>query len=424
MRPFIIAVLHLIARRVIAKYHPLVIGVTGSYGKTSAKEAIAAALSPHYAVRKSPRSYNNEFGVPYTILGVIPGRNAWRTWLRAVRNGLRLLLIRQSYPTVLVLEIGDDRPGDVGRLLKLAKLDVGVLTSIGPTHLTHYQTVEKVFDEESKLITTLGSHAWAILNGDDPRVRGLAEVAMCRIVSYGCSGLVAVRGVDSAPAKNEHGEWGMAMQLQFQAQVIPVFIPGVIGRPVVSAALAGAAVATALKLDLVEMADGLRSYDPPPGRMRLIHGRHGSLLIDDSYNSSPDACVAAIESLRLFPAEGKRYALLGEMAELGETSEAAHRGLAQTLIDNQIDVFVAVGKSMHLAANEVRQRGLDTRNIHEFRDPRSAAEWLLTQLQAGDTVLVKGSQVSRMEKAVKVLMRDPPQAAKLLVRQDRKWLAT
>ncbi|MBI5405136.1 MAG: hypothetical protein HY976_02820 [Candidatus Kerfeldbacteria bacterium] len=424
MRPLIIAVLHLIARRVVAKYHPLVIGVTGSYGKTSAKEAIAAALSSHYVVRKSPRSYNNEFGVPYTILGIVPGRNAGRTWWRAIRYGLRLLLTRQPYPTVLVLEIGDDRPGDVGRLLKIAKLDVGVLTGIGPTHLAHYRTVDNVFEEESKLITTLGPHAWAVLNGDDSRVRGLAELAMCRIVSYGHSEFVAVRGVDSAPAKNEHGEWGMVMKLQLQSQVIPLFIPGVIGRQAASAALAGAAVATAMKLDLLEVADGLRSYDPPPGRMRLLPGQRGSMLIDDTYNSSPDACVAAIESLRLFPAAGKRYAVLGEMAELGTTSESAHRGLAQTLIDNQVDVFVAVGKSMHLTADEVRKLGRPTDAIHEFRDPRSAAEWLLTQLQPGDTVLVKGSQVSRMEKAVKILMREPQQAASRLVRQDRKWLAT
>jgi len=423
MRQLAIWVIQSLAERVLRRYHPLVVGVCGSYGKTTTKEAVAAALSSVYRIRKSPRSYNNELGVPYTILGVEPGRSGWRTFLRAVRIGLLLLTSRRPYPTVLVVEFGDDRPGDLAQLLKIVPLNVGVLTSVGPTHLRQFGTVERVFEEESQIVTSLGQRGWAILNSDDNRVRSLGETVMSRIVSYGFGGQSAVRCLDAANAKSENGSWGMAVMIQFQKQQVPVFLPGVTGRQSVYPALAGVAVGIAFGLDLVDVSQGLLTYVPPPGRMRTLPGVKRTTLIDDSYNASPDAVTAALEALREFPAEGKRFALLGEMADLGAATEGAHRGLARHLIDDAIDIFVAVGEKMKDAADEARRLGMTEERIFTFDDPVSAARFIQDRLSPGDAVLIKGSQVSRMEKATRELMAEPERAHELLVRQDRKWLA-
>lgn len=422
MKQLAIRLLHALAQRVLQKYHPLIVGVTGSYGKTSAKEAIAAALSEAYQIRQSAKSFNNDFGVPFTILGVSPAGGAYLRMFHALRNALQLLRSRQPYPTVLVLELGDDRPGDLAKLLQFIRLDVGVLTAIGPTHLQRFGTVDAVYEEESQVITTLQEHAWAVLNCDDGRIRPLIEQAMCRTVSYGFSGDVAVRCLDVAVAKAENGEFGLTMKILFCGNEIPVFVPGVAGDHSAYAILAGVAVGIVFKLDLVEIADGLRSYQPPPGRMRLLPGVKRTRLIDDTYNSSPDAVFSALEALRRFPTEGTRYAVLGEMADLGASSEDSHRAVGQVLIDNEIDIFITVGEKMKSAAKEAVKLGMPESRIFSFDNPIAAARFVQERFKTNDVVLLKGSQVSRMEKAVKELMAEPEQAEQLLVRQDGKWL--
>ena len=425
MKRLAFALLSDLARRVINKYHPQIVGVTGSYGKTSTKEAIDAVLSEVYEVRSSTASFNNELGVPFTVLGVPGGTTSGTARVfKAFWNGVVLLATRAPYPTVLVLEMGADRPGDIARLLGLAPLTVGVLTSVGPTHLQRFGSIENVFTEKSQLATELSDRGWAILNGDDGRVRSLGDVAPVRIVSYGFQSGVAVRCVDAAPSRSEAGEWGMLLNIEFVNHAERVFVPGVTGRHSAYAALAAFSVGIAYHLDLVEIADGLKKYQPPPGRMRVLPGVKRTVLIDDTYNSSPDACIAAVDALREFPVEGKRYALLGDMADLGIATEQGHRAVGKEIADEQIDVFIGVGEAMRKAADEARAQGMDTDRVFSFDDPFSAARFVKERMKQGDTVLLKGSQLSRMEKAVKELMAEPERAEELLVRQEPKWLKT
>src|SRR5205085_1923328 len=149
---------------------------------------------------------------------------------------------------------------------------------------------------------------------------------------------------------------------------------------------------------------------PPPGRMRVLPGLKETTLIDDSYNSSPDACVAALESLKEFQSSGRKFAVLGDMADLGPTSEAAHRGLARTVIDEHVDVLVTVGLTIASTSDEARKLGMPGDRILHFDDPIEAAESVLKWLHPGDVILVKGSQVSRMERFVKNVMAEPQRA--------------
>lgn len=419
-----LGLLRRLSRRVFKRYQPQVVVITGSYGKTSTKDAVAAVLRQAYVLRSSPKSFNNEYGVPFTVIGAPDAGHPIVRWSMAFWLAFKLLVSRQPYPSVLVLEFGGDKPGDIKDLLKLVVADIGVVTSIGPTHLERYKSVATVYAEESLVATTLNQHGWAILNCDDPFVRRLCEQSPCRIVSYGFSAGVAVRCMDAAPAQGSKGEWGMMLKIRFGQDEFPVFLPGVTGRHSAYAALAAVATAVALHLDEVEITQGLQEYDPPPGRMRVLPGIKRTWLIDDSYNSSPDAGVAAIDALREFPAEGKRYAVLGDMVDLGSATESSHRRVGQEIVDEDVDVFVAVGESMQAAASEARARGMPKDRIFTFNDAATAGRAVQDMIKEGDVVLVKGSQVSRMEKVVKELMAEPERAGELLVRQDARWLRT
>lgn len=424
MHRLIRALLTTLARRVIRRYVPHVVGITGSYGKTSAKEAIAAVLGYRYNVRRNAKSFNNEYGVPFTIIGVGESGGGVRRVLAAVIHGLRLLWTRAAYPTVLVVEMGADRPGDIARLVDLVPVTVGVLTSIGPVHLRQFGTVDAVFAEKSLLATAIPPTGWAVLNGDDRRLCSLAEAAPVRIVSYGYQSGVAVRCLDAGVGTAADGTIGMLLTLAVGVQSVPVFLRGVVGRHTAYAALAAAATGIAFSMDLVDIAAGLRMFEPPPGRMRLVSGIKQTTLIDDTYNSSPETCTAALEALREYPAEGRRYALLGDMADLGTATEPAHRGVGTTVVEEQIDVLVTVGEKMKYAADEARKTGMREGLVFSFDDARSAARFVQERIRPGDAVLIKGSQVMRMERAVEELMAEPDKAASLLVRQDPKWKRT
>lgn len=426
MRRIASQLLRLFTRRVLRRYHPDVIGVTGSYGKTSTKEAIAAVLSSAYVVRQSAGSFNNEFGLPFTVMDVSPElASGFRRWLQAIINGIKLLLTDQPYPTALVLEMGADRPGDIKALTALTHISVGVLTGVGATHLQRFGTVDAVLAEKSLLMTAVNARGWAVLNGDDPRVRTLAEVAPARIISYGFDGGCAVRAVEAAPSRDEStNEWGMLIKIDFNRQQFSVFLPGVAGRHSAYAALAGVAVGVAYHLDVVEMVEGLRRYVPPAGRMRVQSGAFNTTLIDDSYNSSPDAAAAAIQALREFPAEHRRWAVLGDMAELGAATESAHRAIGKVIVDQQIDELVVVGDHSRATLAEAVANGFPAGRAHYCKDSEAAATWLREHVQPGDVLLVKGSQASRLEKVTKALLADQSKAGELLVRQYGGWLKT
>lgn len=416
--------LHAFARRVVRRYRPHVVAVTGSYGKTAAKEAIAAALGRLYNVHAGAKSFNNELGVPFTILGVQGGDTVTGVSrvVQGIWRGLWLILTRQQYPAVLVVEMGADKPGDLKISLDLAAPSVAVITGVGPTHLMQFGSVENVFAEKSLVASAVPEGGWVVLNGDDPRVRTLAEHTGAAIVSYGFSGGVAVRCVDAANAKADDGVPGLLLTVQYNREKIPVFVPGVTGTQSAYAVLAAIACGIAFRMDLPDIIDGLSDYAPPPGRMRVIAGINGSMLIDDSYNSSPDACLSAIEALRQFPAEGRRIAVLGEMADLGSAAVSSHRTIGRAVVENGIDALVCVGGVARAFADGARGAGMPDAALMYAHSPREAAELVRGTLRKGDTVLLKGSQVSRMERATASLMAEPGFAKAQLVRQDAKWL--
>ncbi|MDO8598502.1 MAG: cyanophycin synthetase, partial [bacterium] len=215
---------------------------------------------------------------------------------------------------------------------------------------------------------------------------------------------------------------GVAFKVVAGGSAVPVHLTGCIGRGHASAALAAAAVGVALDMHLVEIAHALAAYEPPPGRMRLLGGVKRTLLIDDTYNSSPLAVAVALEALADMVTEGRRFALLGDMLELGPLTEHAHQHVGELIASRGITYLVTVGEAMRHAARGARAAGMPDDHVLEFHTAIEAARFVQDLLQPNDVVLVKGSQGMRMERAVAELMAEPLRASELLCRQDDEWL--
>jgi len=427
------AVLSYLARAVIHRQRPFIVGVTGSVGKTSVKEAIRAVLAVERSVRSAPKNYNNEIGFPIAIIGGhAPGRSPWR-WVSVIARGIGLAITRTlRYPESLVLEYGADHPGDLTVLTRIASPSVGVITAVGPAHTEYFRTVERVIAEKRRLIVALPRDGIAVLNRDDENVYAMRDRTHARVVTYGFHPESDVRGVEYQVTYEQGSgvrgqvsgvvSTGIAFKVVAGGSTVPVHLMGCIGRGHASSALAAVAVGTALEMHLVEIAHALAAYEPPPGRMRVLGGVKHTVLIDDSYNSSPLAVAVALEALAEVATEGRRFVVLGDMLELGPLTEHEHEHVGELVASRTFEYLVTVGEASRHTAAGARAAGMPTDRVLEFRTAPEAARYVQDLLQPGDVVLVKGSQGMRMERVVKELMTEPLRAADLLCRQDEEWL--
>ncbi len=428
----IVFILTLQARMVLRKYKPRIVAVTGSVGKTSTKDAIYAVLTPLGRVRKSEKSFNSEIGLPLAILGL---SNAWSNplrWLSNIVDGLSLIVFPAQYPEWLVLEVGADRPGDIRRVVEWLPVDIAVITRLPevPVHVEYFDSPEEVVEEKAALIRALRPGGALVLYGDDERYAALASRLSALPAQAGASGLVTTFGF--APGCTVRGEdlqllvdaagfpEGMRADLLAGEEHVGVRVMGVAGAHALLPAIAAAATGLAAGRTLAQCAEALRAYEVPPGRMRLIPGMKGTLIIDDTYNASPAATLAALDTMALFPKKGKRVAVLGDMLELGRHSVVEHRKLG-TRAAEIVDLLITVGFRARDIAEAALDEGLPEQNILQFEDIEKVGEALQGLLQEGDCVLVKGSQSMRMERIVEEVMVDPGRASELLVRQDAEW---
>ncbi|MFC1721894.1 UDP-N-acetylmuramoyl-tripeptide--D-alanyl-D-alanine ligase [Patescibacteria group bacterium] len=420
-------ILRVYARHLLKRKKPLVVGVTGSVGKTSTKEAIAVVLVSKYKTWQSQKNYNNELGVPLTILGLETGGRSIAHWIGNLIQGLFIALFVSKYPQALVLEMGIDRPGDMDYLLTIVRPQIAVLTAIGPTHLEYFDSVKHITEEKGKLAQTIRKGGTAILNSDDERVRKLGEDLRCRVLTFGFHEKADVRGtvsetglvVDSdkwlqAP---DAGRVGISFKVEYNGQSVPVRLPGV-GLPTAYAALAAAGVGLSQKMNLVKISSALRQFQPLPGRMRLIEGVKRTMIIDDTYNSAPASALAALNFLNEVHCSGAKVAVLGDMLELGIYTEEGHRQVGHQAA-KVVDYLVTVGRRAKFIAQAAREAGLS--RVREFDTYTGVGEYLENQLNEFDVTLVKASQGIRLEKVVKEIMAHPEKASKLLVRQSKRW---
>lgn len=413
LRSYLIRRLEDRVRRLLTARRPIVVAVTGSVGKTSAKAAIAEVLQAKYRVMVSQSSYNSEIGLPLGFFGMevpSPLYNLWG-WSRLFARMDRMI---KDYPyDIAVVEMGADRPGDIKHFLTYVTPDIGVLTAVGPTHLELFGTVEKVFAEKWQLADAA---KFVIYNADDARLRaGASKLPHTRALGYGLTA-GGVRADSVARSKE-----GLSAMFSLAGKKSLVAVP-VVAQTSLYSLLAASAVGLHLGLTRTQILAVLKQAKPLKGRMNPIPGRKNSLILDDSYNSSPAAAEAALQTLAEY-APRRRIAVLGSMNELGGYSAEGHRRVGKAAASS-CDLLITIGQEAKKHLAKAAASRLKSGQVHSFTDPYAAGDFLAQNLEQGDVILVKGSQNGVFaEEAIKPLMQRPQIAPTLLVRQSPDWLS-
>ena len=426
MRQILQFKLKLLAKLIVRKYKPHIIGITGSIGKTSSKEAIVTVLDGRFRVRASFKNYNNELGLPLTIIGHESAGRSLSGWLSVFAKAWRLIFIKdKNYPEILVLEMGVDRPGDMAYLCSIATPEVGIETAVSYSHLEFFGSVNNIKKEKQVLIENVDNKGLSVLNYDNELTREMAEVSRAKVITYGLHEGASLQAQDISYnfSKGDYDLSGLHFKMSYDGSIVPVFMKNVLSEPAIYAALTGAAVGLHFGMNLVEVAGALNNFNLPVGRMNLLAGLKHTFIIDDTYNSSPEACIAALNVLGniRISEDGKKYAVLGDMMEIGDYTEDGHKLVGQKIAELKIDYLVAVGERAKFIATGAKEAGLSEDNIFRFERTKEAGEFLLDKINNGDVILAKGSQSMRMERIVKILIAEPERAKELLVRQGSEW---
>jgi UDP-N-acetylmuramoyl-tripeptide--D-alanyl-D-alanine ligase len=371
-----LAALQQVARFWRRKLDLRVVGITGSVGKSTTKEVIAEVLSQRYRTLKSPGNLNNEIGLPLTILRLGTG------YERAV------------------LEMGFYVPGEIAFLCDIALPQIGVVTNIGTVHAERAGSQEVIARGKSELVQALPASpdGVAVLNYDDPWVRPMAEKTKARIFYYGLDPDADLWADDVEGLGLE----GIRFRLHYRKETLHVRVP-MIGQHSVHAALRAAAVGLVDGLTWQEIISGLRSSHTQL-RLVAVRSQSGALLLDDTYNASPESTLAALNLLSEL--DGRKVAVLGDMLELGPYEQQGHK-LVGVRAAEVAEMLVTVGERGHMIAAAAHRAGLRSDKVVEFENTEQAVEWLRDHLTGKDVVLVKGSHGIRMDRIVTALEIHP-----------------
>lgn len=425
-------VLLILVKAHIKRYKPLIVGITGSVGKTSTREAIKAVVGSQKRVRAAAGSLNNELGFALTILGnwdeeYFDRGSSFGLWLRVFFAGLLGLVFRSDLPEVFVLEYGADRPGDIKKLAKAVRPHITVVTAVGeiPVHVEFFSGPESVAKEKSKLVEALKPTDYAILNSDDDVVLDMKEKTKAGVITFGFGERAGVKISNFDFKIEDKMPIGVNFKLHYGLNsFVPVDINGSLGKSQAYAAAAAAGVGIAFDMNLVEISDALSYYDGPKGRLKVLAGIRNSWLIDDTYNASPASTHLALDTLRLLPAK-RRIAVLGDMLELGKYTIQAHQAIGN-LVGSFADSLVCIGPRAKFIADSARRNfseGGFGKNIYTFETADLAKKKVQELIEESDLILIKGSQGMRMERVVEEIMAEPLRKKELLVRQSKKWLS-
>lgn len=401
----------------LGRIRPTVIGITGSLGKTSTKEAIAHVLKSKWRVVQSQKSLNTEFGLLLAVLGQPSGFTSPLKWTRILVNAAREAFNPKPCD-FLILEYGADRPGDIEHLVSLVPPHIGIITRIARVHQDEGQFRDEhaVFEEKKRLAESIPLDGFAVLNSEDSLLKNLHVKLRAKTFWFGAGGDIWAEYL-----KNTRHGFSATIHTgnQLGSQKFEAEFP-VIGSFHISLFLPALLIGEHFGIPLKKGIEALSTFRLPSGRMSEIPGKNHSTLLDSSYNSSPEAMKQALKLLHDFPG-GRKIAVLGNMNELGDYTERGHREIARE-IGSWLHELVTVGESAAIIADECLKIGFPKSRMKILLDASAAAQYLQNILKKDDVVLFKGSQNRvRLERAVKALMAHPEDAKKLLCRQEPEW---
>jgi len=428
LKNLIAVIITLEAKLILKRYKPKIVAVTGSVGKTSAKDAIATVLGQKFFARKSTKSYNSELGIPLVVLGVETGWLNPFIWFGNILKGVKLLATpkKMQYPNWLILEMGVERPKDMQRFAAWINPDIAVFTAFAeiPPHVEFFAGPESLVQEKMKLIQGFDQKHFVILNGDDKTLCEAKSKIQAKIISFGFNEENDLRASNYHITFRKEGEKeipeGITFKVDYKGSSVPVRIFGAFGKHLAYSALAALGVGLSQDFNLIDISESLSQYKAPPGRLRLIEGIKNTYILDDTYNASPKAVHAALDTLEELPATGRKIAVLGDMLELGKYTVEAHKAIADRVI-KVANIIFAVGLRAKFIGEEAKSQGFSSDNIFEFSTSQEAGRVLQEIMKEGDLILIKGSQGMRMEKITEETMAHPEDKEKLLVRQEKEW---
>jgi UDP-N-acetylmuramoyl-tripeptide--D-alanyl-D-alanine ligase len=402
---------HLLEAQVVRlrKRHAfIVVAVAGSIGKTSTKMAVAHMLEPTRRVIYQTGNYNDRLTVPLVLFGHdLPGLFDVRAWLRIYMANERTIRLPHYYD-VAVVELGTDKIGDIAQFAYL-KPDLSIVTAITAEHMSVFKTLDAVAHEE---LTLCDFSKQVLVNGDDTPSKYLEGRT---VQTYGLNEQNDFRAIDMV----DEGLQGTRATLRVPGAPVIQAQAKILGQQGVKILLASATAGRLLGLDTKDIEKGLLQIAPVAGRMQILPGIHGSTIIDDTYNASPEPVMAALDVLYKTDAP-QRIAILGNMNELGDYSPEAHTIVGNYCNPEKLDMVVTIGpNAAKYLAPTAEAKGC---TVKTFDNPYEAGKFVRSELQTGAVVLAEGSQNGVFaEEAIKFLLANKPDEAKL-VRQSVSWL--
>lgn len=349
-----------------------IVAVGGSNGKTTTKEMLGAVLGRRWRTVISAASFNNDIGVPLTLLRLGVGDEA------------------------AVVEVGSNHPGELEPLLGMVKPGIGVVTSIGREHLEHFGSLEGVAREEGEVAESIPDGGVLVVNGDSPLIGEVAGRTRARVLRVGFGA-----GNDWRGRVESVGFDGVSFQVEGAGGGLDgIYRVPVPGRHQVTNAMLALAVGSVLGLGRGELLRGLEGCSQPPRRMQVIE-RDGVRVLDDCYNANPDSMVAALETLGSLPCDGRRLALLGDMAEVGVESGRFHAEVGRCAGLSGVDLLWVTGRMASWTADAAREAGVKQVEIVEKLE--AVADRVVESVRAGDILLVKASRSARLERVIDAL---------------------
>jgi UDP-N-acetylmuramoyl-tripeptide--D-alanyl-D-alanine ligase len=416
MKNLVLLLVEFQTRRFLRHHRPKLIAVTGSVGKTSTKLAITTMLKTRFKVLSQEGNYNADVSVPMTIFDLpMPPlarlKNPFE-WLKQLWY-MELKIHRPLPFDAIVLELGADHPGDIEHFRRYLRPDIAVVTAVAPEHMEFFKTIDAVAQEE---LSVANFSELVIINRDDIDEVFAKNVTNSNIDTYGTSGVAEYHYLTENYEIGK-GFTGKFVSPDFGEQPVTLMLTG---EHNIKSAVAAGVVGIKLGLSKQEIVNGLQAIRPVKGRMNLLKGLLDSVIIDDTYNSSPTAAVAALQTLYLLPNKQK-IAILGSMNELGDFSQEAHEQVGQMCDPTMLDWVITIGDDAEkFLAPSAAKRGCQVRSFH---DPYEAGGFAHSVLHPEAAVLAKGSQNGVFaEEAIKILLHSTEEENQL-VRQGAEWAA-
>ena len=352
------------------------VAITGSNGKTTTKEMVASILHRSWKILKNQGTFNNLVGLPITLLQLNNTHQA------------------------AVVELGMNQPGEIKRLTEILSPDLGLVTNIQPAHLQGLGSLEGIQAAKGELFAGMAASATIVVNRDDPRVLSLASSFPGRRVNFSAAGEPADVSLDRIVTMDVEGT---RFLLKFPEEILEIYLP-VLGRHHLNNAVAAAAVVWALDLPTSTLASSLANFRPVDKRMEVLTIPGEIRIINDSYNANPGSVAVALETLGQMKKEGRAFAVLGDMLELGDSSATLHHQVGFKAAEEGADYLLSMGdQSSHLLAGAA-EAGMDSNRLIQASDHEEIASQVQKLVAAGDWILVKGSRGMRMEKVVEILL--------------------